>query len=92
MFEQAEALLPRDLPSKVGAQVLSSFARALARVDQISRAGELAQRALEAAEAVNATEPKLETQNVLALAGSSNGRPPRVIRAAVPRPHAGRRG
>ncbi len=67
VFEQAEALLPRDPPSKVSAQVLSSFARALARVDQISRAGEWAQRALEAAEAVNATEPKLETQNVLAL-------------------------
>ncbi len=68
VFEQAEALLPRDLPSKVSAQVLGSFARALVRVDQISRAGELAQRALDAAEAVNATEQKLEAQNVLALA------------------------
>ena len=62
VFEQAEALLPRDLPSKVSAQVLSSFARALARMDQISRAGELAQRALEAAQAVNATEERLEAQ------------------------------
>jgi DNA-binding CsgD family transcriptional regulator/tetratricopeptide (TPR) repeat protein len=68
VFEQAEALLPRDLPSKASAQVLSSFARALARVDQISRAGELAQRALEAAQAVNATEETLEAQYMLAVA------------------------
>ena len=68
VFEQAEALLPRDLPSKVSAQVLSSFARALARMDQISRAGELAQRALEAAQAVNATEERLEAQYILAVA------------------------
>ncbi len=65
VFEQAEALLPRDLPSKVSAQVLSSFARALVRVDQINRAGELAQRALTAAEAVGAIEEKLEAQTVL---------------------------
>ena len=68
VFEQAEALLPRDLPSKVSSQVLSSFARALARMDQISRAGELAQRALEAAQAVNATEERLEAQYMLAVA------------------------
>ena len=68
VFEQAEALLPRDLPSKVSAQVLSSFARAFFRTDQISRAGELAQRALEAAEAVNATEERLEAQFTLASA------------------------
>ena len=74
MFEQAEALLPRELPSKVSAQVLSSFARALARVDQISRAGELAQRALEAAQAVNATEETLEAQ---IRAGRRHGLPRR---------------
>ena len=68
VFEQAEALLPRDLPSKVSAQVLSSFARTLRRVDQMSRAGQLAQRALEAAEAVDATEERLEAQNILATA------------------------
>ncbi|MGN6870554.1 MAG: helix-turn-helix transcriptional regulator [Solirubrobacteraceae bacterium] len=66
VFEQAEALLPRDVPSRVSAQVLSAFARAMYRVGQFSRAGELAQRAFEAAQAVNATEEGLEAQYVLA--------------------------
>ena len=42
VFEQAVGLLPPDLPSRVSAQVLASYARALARVDQLERAGELA--------------------------------------------------
>ncbi len=73
VFEQAEGLLPRDLPSKVSAQVLGSFARALYRVDQFSRAGELAQRALEAAQVVDATEERLEAQYQLSFAMAYGG-------------------
>ena len=68
VFEQAVGLLPADLPSRVSAQVLASYARALARVDQLERAGELATRALEAAQAVGATQEKLEARAILALA------------------------
>ncbi|HTU29848.1 MAG TPA: AAA family ATPase [Solirubrobacteraceae bacterium] len=68
VLEQAEALLPRDMPSRLSAQVLSAFARMLVRVDRIERAGELAQRALEAAEAAGATEEKLQSQIVLTTA------------------------
>jgi DNA-binding CsgD family transcriptional regulator/tetratricopeptide (TPR) repeat protein len=68
VFEQAVGLLPPDLPSRVGAQVFAQFARALARVDQLERAGELASRALEAAQAVGATQEKLEAQLTLAPA------------------------
>jgi DNA-binding CsgD family transcriptional regulator len=68
VFEQAEALLPRDVPSQVTVQVLTAFARSLVRMGQMSRASELAQRALDTAQAVNATEERLEAQSVLAHA------------------------
>jgi DNA-binding CsgD family transcriptional regulator/tetratricopeptide (TPR) repeat protein len=68
VLEQAVGLLPPDLPSRVSAQVLASSARALARVDQLERAGELATRALEAAQAVGAIQEKLEAQVTLAPA------------------------
>jgi DNA-binding CsgD family transcriptional regulator len=68
VLEQAVGLLPPDLPSQVSALVLSSFARALVRVDQIERAGELARRALEAAQAVGATQERLQAQVVLPVA------------------------
>jgi DNA-binding CsgD family transcriptional regulator len=68
VFEQAVGLLPPDLPSRSSAQVLASYARAVARVDQLERAGELATRALEAAQAVGATQEKLEAQLTLAPA------------------------
>jgi DNA-binding CsgD family transcriptional regulator len=66
VLEQAVGLLPRDSPSQVSARVLGTYARSLARVDQIQRANELAQRALEAAQAIGATEEKLEAQLMLA--------------------------
>ncbi len=66
VLEEAVGLLPPDSPSQVRAQVLGTYARSLARVDQIQRANELAQRALEAAQAVGATEEKLEAQLMLA--------------------------
>jgi DNA-binding CsgD family transcriptional regulator len=62
VLEQAVGLLPPDLPSRAGAHVLGSLARALARVDQIERAGELATRALDAAQAVGAIEEELDAQ------------------------------
>jgi tetratricopeptide (TPR) repeat protein len=64
-LEQALALLPAERHSRTSAEVLSRFARALARADQIERAGQLARRALAAAEAVGAVEEKLEAQLVL---------------------------
>lgn len=66
VLEQAVGLLPTELPSRTSARVLGSFARALARVDQLEHAGELARSALEAAETVGAGEEKLEAQLVLA--------------------------
>jgi len=68
VFDQAVGLLPPDLPSRVQAQVLASYARAVARVDQLERAAQLATRALEAARAVGATQEKLEAQVTLAPA------------------------
>jgi DNA-binding CsgD family transcriptional regulator/tetratricopeptide (TPR) repeat protein len=65
VLEEAVGLLPPDVRSRVGAHVLSSLARALVRVDQIERAGELARRALAAAEAAGAVESKLAAQLVL---------------------------
>lgn len=75
VFEQAVGLLPPDLPSQVSAQVIGSFARALARVDQIERAGELARRAIEVAESVHATTERLQAQVVLAPAIAYGGDP-----------------
>jgi hypothetical protein len=46
--------------------VLGTYARSLARVDQIQRANELAHRALVTAQAVGATEEQLEAQLLLA--------------------------
>jgi DNA-binding CsgD family transcriptional regulator/tetratricopeptide (TPR) repeat protein len=65
VLERAVGLLAADDRSRVGARVLGSFARALFRVDQIDRAGEVARRALDAAEAVGALDVKLEAQLVL---------------------------
>ena len=66
VLEEAVGLLPPDSPSEASARVLGTYARSLARVDQIQRANELANRALEAAQAVGATEEKLEAQLMLA--------------------------
>jgi len=66
VLEEAVGLLAPDSPSEASARVLGIYARSLARVDQIQRANELAQRALEAAQAVGATEEKLEAQMMLA--------------------------
>ena len=66
VLEEALGLLSLDSPSLVRTQVLVSYARSLSRVDQIQRANEMARRALEAAQAVGATEEKLEAQLMLA--------------------------
>ncbi len=67
-FERAMELLPSDDSSRVGAQILVSWARGLMRVDQMRRGGELARRALAAAEAIGAVDVKLEAQSMLGLA------------------------
>jgi DNA-binding CsgD family transcriptional regulator len=66
VLEEAVGLLPPDSPSQISAHVLGTYARSLTRVDQIQRGNEMAQRALEAAQAVGAAEEKLEAQLMLA--------------------------
>ncbi|MGH2892622.1 MAG: ATP-binding protein, partial [Solirubrobacteraceae bacterium] len=51
VVEEVLALLPEELSSLAAAHVLTSLARALLRLYQLGRAGELARRALAAAEA-----------------------------------------
>jgi ATP/maltotriose-dependent transcriptional regulator MalT len=68
VLEQAVSLLPPDVPSQASAHVLGSLARAMSRVDRFERAGVLANRALEAARAVDAIEEGLEAQITLAHA------------------------
>jgi ATP/maltotriose-dependent transcriptional regulator MalT len=65
-LEHAVGLLPPQPPTPVHAYALSSQARALARVADFERAGEVAAQALAAAEAVGATEDRLGAQGILA--------------------------
>jgi DNA-binding CsgD family transcriptional regulator len=65
VLEHAVSLLPPEDRSRAGAQVHTSLARAMLRLEQIERSGLLAQRAIEAAEAAGALEPKIEAQLVL---------------------------
>ncbi len=73
VLEQAVALLPQEIPSQVSARVLAQLARALARVGQFERSVDPARRALDAAQAVGATEEKLEAQVVMATAMVHSG-------------------
>ena len=68
VLEHAVSLLPSEERSRVSAQVHTSLARALLRLEQIERSGLLARRAIDAAEAAGAVEPKLEAQLVLSHA------------------------
>jgi DNA-binding CsgD family transcriptional regulator/tetratricopeptide (TPR) repeat protein len=68
VLEQAASLLPADDRSRASAQVHTSLARTLLRQEQITRSGLLARRAIDAATAAEAIEPKLEAQLVLAHA------------------------
>ena len=68
VLEHAASLLPPDERSRASAQVHTSLARTMLRLEQIKRSGLLAQRAMDAATAVGAIEPKLEAQLVLAHA------------------------
>ena len=65
-LEHAVGLVPLEPPTAVAANTLSSQSRALARVADYAAAGEVAARALAAAEAVGATEDRLEAQGILA--------------------------
>jgi DNA-binding CsgD family transcriptional regulator/tetratricopeptide (TPR) repeat protein len=64
-YEQAERLLERHQPGRMRALVLGSFARALARVDQMEPARDMAERALEAIRGVDAPEERLRIQLTL---------------------------
>ncbi|HEY2317530.1 MAG TPA: AAA family ATPase [Solirubrobacteraceae bacterium] len=65
-LDRAGGLLPAQPPTAVLAHVLSAQARAMARLADFRRAGEVAQRALAAADAAGATEDRLEVQDTLA--------------------------
>jgi DNA-binding CsgD family transcriptional regulator len=65
VLEQAVGLIPPDLPSEAGAHVQAALARAMLRIDQVGRAGELARRALSTAEAVGAISEQLDAQVTL---------------------------
>ena len=62
VLEQAAGLLPAELPSRVSAYVLGQLANALARVDQMERARDIAERAVSSAEAVGAVAESLDAQ------------------------------
>jgi DNA-binding NarL/FixJ family response regulator/tetratricopeptide (TPR) repeat protein len=62
VLEQAAALLPPELPSRVSAHVLGALANAMLRVDQMERAGAIAERAVRSARAVDATPELLDAQ------------------------------
>jgi DNA-binding CsgD family transcriptional regulator/tetratricopeptide (TPR) repeat protein len=62
VLEQAAGLLPAELPSRVGAHVLGQLASAVLRLDQMERAGAIAERAVSNAEAVGAIAELLDAQ------------------------------
>jgi ATP/maltotriose-dependent transcriptional regulator MalT len=62
VLEQAAGLLPPELPSRVSAYVLGQLANAMLRVDQMERAGTIAERAVRSAEAVGAVAELLDAQ------------------------------
>ncbi len=73
VFEQAVSLLPLDPPSAMSAHLLSRQARALARISDMERARDGAERALAAANAVGAIGDRLEAKEVLARTMMSSG-------------------
>jgi DNA-binding NarL/FixJ family response regulator len=62
VLEQAAGLLPPELPSRVSAYVLGQLANAMLRVDQMQRAGTIAERAASSAQAVGAGAELLDAQ------------------------------
>jgi DNA-binding CsgD family transcriptional regulator/tetratricopeptide (TPR) repeat protein len=68
VLEHAASLLPPEDRTRASAQVHTSLARTMLRLEQIKRSGLLARRAIDAATAAGALEPKLEAQLVLAHA------------------------
>jgi DNA-binding CsgD family transcriptional regulator/tetratricopeptide (TPR) repeat protein len=73
VLEHAATLLPPEDRSRASAQVHTSLARTMLRLEHIKRSGMLARRAIDAATAAGALEPKLEAQLVLAHAMVYNG-------------------
>jgi predicted ATPase/DNA-binding CsgD family transcriptional regulator len=68
VLEQAVSLLTPDSPTRVGAHLLNSLARALMRVHRFQRARVLAQEAISAARAVGAVQDELDAQITFAHA------------------------
>jgi DNA-binding CsgD family transcriptional regulator/tetratricopeptide (TPR) repeat protein len=65
-LDRAVALLPLEPPTAVAAHVLSAQARALMRVAEYARAGDVARRALSIGEGVGALSDRLDAQGMLA--------------------------
>jgi ATP/maltotriose-dependent transcriptional regulator MalT len=61
-LEQVVDLLPGEVTSQTGADVLASLARGFLRLDKVKRAHELSRRALDAARAVGAIEAQRDAQ------------------------------
>jgi hypothetical protein len=68
VLEGAAGLLPADPPSAARAHILVMLARSLCRIDEYGRAGSLAAEARDAAEAVGATEDRLDAEITLSQA------------------------
>jgi DNA-binding CsgD family transcriptional regulator/tetratricopeptide (TPR) repeat protein len=68
VLEGAAELLPTHPPSVARAHILVMLARSLCRIDEYGRAGSLAAEARDAAEAVGATEDRLDAEITLAQA------------------------
>jgi ATP/maltotriose-dependent transcriptional regulator MalT len=65
-LERATQLLPPDPPTAVLARALAAHGRALTRLAEFARAGEVARQALAIPEGLAATEDRLAAQGVLA--------------------------
>ena len=65
VLEEAAALLPEEPPSRVGANVLGELAKAMLRLSQLDRSGELASRAALSARAVGAIDEELDANVTL---------------------------
>jgi DNA-binding NarL/FixJ family response regulator/tetratricopeptide (TPR) repeat protein len=62
VLEQAAGLLPPELPSRVSAYVLGQLANAMLRVEQMQRAGSIAERAVTSAQTVGADAELLDAE------------------------------
>jgi DNA-binding CsgD family transcriptional regulator len=75
LLEQTVEMLSPDLPSRAAVLVQGALSRSLLRLNLMTRAGEVARRALDAAEALGAIEAKLDAQITVGTAIGYGGDP-----------------